>query len=453
MKNEVNLDSIKSFYTLYGNQTKYSNMNKKISHSHDFKCSGLWWLPKRPENELLGDLSYSPKEDGHIWLTIYGGLSGGELNLEIGDNIPAMLGFVEGKLYSCVSMTLGRKKHVFGNPSYTEYRFIVHYIIQGQHISESRPLFQELNFESVGMKNYLAPRTDGHLISNSKGKEYGFLPYESISVNNVTLERKPTWETKENKFSSEGNVFLRISSDEEDKPLEWFSSQAYRVRQLVDLLSGSVSPIEYIYIKEKSEIFPILQGATFDVDKVSINGFVHKPKIELVPFSTIEGIFSEILKVWLNIDDDLTGVYHQLYRAIRGDYLFFEDRFFSLSQSLETLHTISNSNTEFSFKERCLNLLELYHGKYKELDKFNTHEWQAPIPDARTLEEIAEEIKEFRNQFTHPINKKTGKPKPRKEVPAFLEKRLKALLYVILFDQLGLPTKPMNQVIRLHTGL
>ncbi len=425
-------------------------MSKGISHFNDFKVSGLWWFPEKPESQLLGTLSYSPKGDGFIRLTLYDNLQDKNLHIDR-DNIPNLLGFAEGKIYSCVAI------EVWENPSHSEFCFRVRYIVQGQHISEIEPLFQELKFESVGILEYLSPTPDYTKIVKSNGKEYAFLPADNIEVDGVTFERKPTWKAHKRQFSAQGNVSLQILSKEENKPLDFFSSKAYRIRQLIDLLSGSIAPIEYIFIKDGNEFFPLLHGVMFDVDRVTESGFVSQPKKEFIRFQQIEGLFPQILETWLSITEELKGTYHRLYRALRGNYIFFEDRFFSLSQSLETLHTISNPlfkvcGNNSVFNARCMEMLEMFHKKYPELDKFNTHEWQVKLPEAKTLGDAADEITEFRNQFTHPIDKNTGKPKPRKETPAFLEKRLKVLLYVILFDRLGLPENLIQQFIQHHTS-
>lgn len=434
-------------------------MKQRLSHFHDFKVSGLWWLPNKPEVTFYGTLSYNPKEDSGINILIYNDLGkGNKLSFELGEKIPILLGFADGKIYTCVSLNHTGESHKNNSGIYYhELHFRVGYVVQGKHIEEQNPTFETLIFESAGIKEYLAPHLDNKKILSSKGKEYDVLPFDSIEIGHLTVRRRNPWKSERHQFLVECHADVQLNSKENPQPFEWFYTQAHSFKLLVDLLSGHIAPIEFIFVQEE-EIFPVLLSGIFDVERVNNAGFAHRAKRELIFFKTIEGQFSKIAEKWLNIDDELRAIYHQLYLIIKGNYVFFEDRFFNLAKGLEILHGLKNPNFQRPKGEksllyaRYLDLLRENHEKYPSLDRFNTHEWNKQLLQSKTLEEIAEEIRVFRNQFNHPLDDITGKPKPKKEMPAFLEQRLRALIYVIVFDDLGVPENIINDVIRMHTG-
>ncbi len=336
-----------------------------------FELKGRWWLPESPENEVPGELIYSP-EDG-VRLELQGDLhvpGDGEFHPPIFRNAGIILGItLKGKevsLLDCTqhkgNVTLGETRVIPQTAFRCKYAFI------GYHFASSESVrFQEIRVRFTQLDDWFDQNpfhfeqsnnfSDVNLTYNAPESCQVTVGEYTISFISVgpSLNRPSAGE-----FSISQKAWIKITSINYERNYQEFLPVIRRIQDFLTLGVGiPVFPIEMegycasnYKVLENGKIFP------FPIQIYYARPWQTKKARRIYPAEMVftlkylQNRLDYYLQNWFKKADDLKPVLDIYFSLLYRDDIYAEFRFLGLAQAIETYHR------------------RMYGGKYQPDDEY-----------------------------------------------------------------------------------
>lgn len=444
---------------------------------YSFSEEGEWWLPNQLDNRIVGILSYEPTQGLSL------DLKGGRLSTTNVDIIQGDL-YREGKctLLGCGLLSITSIPSRVTNSQYNiHYAFLGYYFDKEKDITFLSATIHYLNLVKwVGRKRYLRN-------ANAKNTQYTVINLKqlkySIPRDRTSLKIQPlrNYGLSSYEIKEVHNECINIRPKSK-KSLSWYNEISSQLNFLLAILmQKKICPIKIIFeIRRKNS-----QGKFV---KIHINCIQQIRNIEehfreyndfgfLFNYSSIEGIFQNILNNWFTL-------YSQLKSSIElymDNFLYernnIELEFLTYTQALESFHrTFDRGNYLSKDKyDKIYNTLVLaipksitdeHKDSLKSRIKYGYEfslrtrlKYLLKSLDESSIELITNNQPKFisnlidtRNYLTHLDKQLENKSLSINELILFNHK-LKIFLLILILKKLNIPEKLIIDKIRTHPYL
>ncbi|HYX72378.1 MAG TPA: HEPN domain-containing protein [Nitrososphaera sp.] len=318
-----------------------------------FEEKGEWWIPKYPDNKVVGTISYKGSEG--IILELLGSFFGPEHFIERDEFNPRIiLGLTnDGELLTLLeNMVIHQGRSSRGGTGTIKY--MSNYLFIGEHFNSS----DEMRFNSCSLNYTLLEEWVGKLPfktefikENNKyvGEKAIHTEREEFKVKVPTLDATVSiWHG----FGGSTGGFRKLVwthtaylsvSPEQPRDFEWFRKVQYELRNFLSLLIGRP-----VYLKRANFLIEKLK----EDDERDRRNVVHlyfiqqtprqqkrmHPMDMLVRLDDIEENIATILEAWFSKAENFEDVYQLFIGAMYGQNMYTHLHFLTLMQALETYH-------------------------------------------------------------------------------------------------------------------
>jgi hypothetical protein len=442
-----------------------------------FECSGLWWLPEKPENKIHGKLSYDIRNGAT--LTLDGAL---DENPGAGSYYEIILGDSFGEritLSNCVlrnwSTTL-----LADSRRYMKSEFVASVLYVGCHFAERGDIrFSRVTVRFSQLEDWLGERLfqserretqDGvteHILRLTLPniKEIAFDRLK-ISIGYGYSETSGDWL----KPKLEANVGISIEFDNEADVNEAFQ-MAYYLREFLSLATGnSISILELIGSKKSEEAFGRIE--ILFRKEASDKVFFSYPLFPL-QYRDISEHLKVYLENWFGLVKDLEPTCDLYFGTILNQNLFPNHEFLSLAQALESYlsrrfdNNIMPSELFEDLKKNLMKVVSQCASDYhvylepKVVHEINRKSFRTKLK--RFFEthgdlfscflddedRFVQEVVDTRNYYTHYPEELEGKVAKIEELP-FLSEKLRFILIAVLLKEIGVDHLLIGKALRTY---
>ena len=443
----------------------------KQSMFDEFEIKGYWWVPGS-EKQVPGILFYCKEK---IRLELLGSFNEIENALENKDNYKDIILGVSDKGEEFTLISAYNQKYTFNIPGYPTETYIIEAFIVGGHFNSR----EEIHFHSVTITlTYLtkwlqkAPFKQEFIHQEKVLKEarVKFIPPSKIFEMVVPSIKSTIREEYNTNFSGNLNEVKwtfesRIKVIPDDwQTLEWFRDKLFWLRNLFALFIGYPTYFEKIIFygeenREKYSWFFCQKRATI---REKIGDFV-------IRFNEIETSLSTIIDSWF-AKRDIIETMCELY--INNFYfdIYLEANFLNYVQAIEIYHRrvhdgkiidekayeeYANKVNQF-IKDNLPNILHerlqrlIHHGNEYSLNKRFKEIFESLSSDTKELlclengkqrKKFIKQVVEKRNTLVH--GDKEGKKCDLDNIEKlyYASERLKVLITILLFKEIGIDEK------------
>lgn len=456
----------------------------------EFEVDGLWWLPNASDKKVPGTLFF--KKD-KIKLELMGGFREGDSFQVIFNETKPYFKTIHGQSGHGEEFTLIEADSSFegGITSYTGYRSEVYRIdsfIAGGFFETT----EDISFHSCTIyPTYLT------FWLNKSPINYEFLYSKSdskLEKASATFNHKPTFKYAidslgfelEEKYIFNYTIDSRrenlnwnfksgLSIVAENKNLEWYEYKKNELKDLLSILIGKGVYFKNIYFKgDYEELHPYVK----DIKKarksyayfITQRDYENKEKFSnkdiLIDFNEIENQFPQLIKNWFEKPEDLKDIYRLYFGILYSDVVYLENSLFKTIQILEIYHrnkydgkvfdgelfeserkkikdfsrksldreihskimqSINHAN-DYSLKMRLTELLASFSGNTISI----------LIGNSEDLETFVKQLVDTRNYLAHYDAERKPNLLTTVDEQFYGIQRLKAIVTMILFKDLGL---------------
>lgn len=439
------------------------------------ECTGLWWLPEKPENKIHGKLSFDVRNGATL------GLDGAlDENPDTGSYHEIILGDSFGKritLSGCVLRSFNSTL-ISGARKYTKSTFIVSVLYVGCHFAKRGDIkFSEASVRFSQLEDWLGERLfqyedtetqDGlteHIIRLTlpRTKEIT-LSKLKISIWHGYSETIGDWL----KPKLEASVGISIEVDNEADVNEFFQMM-YDLSNFLSLVTGnSISILELKGSKKSpggSETIDILYRKEA-LGKV----FFSYPSFP-IQYKDLSERLNVYLENWFGLVKDVEPTYDLYFGTIFNQNLFPNHEFLSLAQALESYlsrrfdNNIMPSELFEELKKNAMKAISQNASKYQQYLEpkvnydMNRKSFRTKLKrffetygDMLSCflddkDRFVQDVVDTRNYYTHYPQKLEGKAVKIEELP-FLSEKLRLTLVTILLKETGIEERLIEQALK-----
>jgi ApeA N-terminal domain 1 len=444
---------------------------------------GFWWLPKTPDEQKTGTLTFDQSEGGR--LKIVGSLTSmGIDQSDVGCERDAIFGFTTtGKPITLLKPFLASGR--LGIPGIATETWHIDIIAIGAHFKScDDALFARGWVRFDGIARWLEHRPFFHaLASDATADMLNVRRPERIdfgSISDATIysgSRLMKARESDERWTSTSEVMIAIESNE-PQTLDWYFVAAGKLRALAELLYGR--SLQHTMLKVEiprepnSRIYPA--NTSVEIYAQIIGGDDNLPSVDSYPMLTLPTLLEaapNALADWFAQYETLSAALHLLSAVASNQRMFINVRFLLAAQAVETFHRESSPGTIVPDQEYAAILEVLKAAVPSETikpmrDKLNSTLKYANEPSLRqrlrALIALARDgrddvmpaydqkwvnaVVDTRNHETHhgvcPDNLLTGADLH------WTIRRIVVLLIVLFLRRLGLPSDAIDEAIGRH---
>ena len=407
-----------------------------------FELKGYWYLPgEGKERRIPGILKFEPTHG--IKLELIGGFPPNMIKLKL------IWGYVSGDK----AITLYNSFEVSRNNIFMEVEtavYAVNMVFMGGWFTDENDLsFNKVAARFSYMDNWFN-FSQGFKIKYGKGKFKTSVEYELPEAVILPITRTMQLSIKP---AAAGPSLHRVQKEVTISQKLFFvleSKRKVRLREMLKLLTHfqnflSVVTQQPVYPRELSMYFKTKDSKKLYEAKVfyQLKHFPYPinenldPRDCFIDYELIKDIFPSLVKKWY-----LKG---NLFHTSLVPYVvtfnnhdsYASDRFIELAKSIEAFHR-ETTQTKVEFKKRVVSVFKKYKKAYSSVLKI------------RSINELAEKIKNFRNDFTHsnPISSMENKKYLETH---FLSEKIAIVMACAFLNEIGVPLPTSKNSIELST--
>jgi hypothetical protein len=394
-----------------------------------FECSGMWWLPQQskqhdesPEH-LYGTLEYSPGEG--IILTTFGSFESSieEIMATFSSDNAFSLEIVAGISSNGERITLLNcfQAGVSMGEGFVESRYQVTMVLVGYHFNDLKNLaFEALDVQYTHLNEWA--RFDVFDVSEawgSKEEQGGTIKYKQpeqvppAMVDKYAISVVPRASLNLTTFPSK-TVTLGHTSRIHAEPT---SSAQITLAECNDLVSNMQ---DFLSLMMLEGIFPLaVEGTKHYKDSVQRVRLLYEPAGKLKPasklrpqdipfaFQTIREIITPLLQNFFN-DSRMRPVYREFFSDFYGPPVYTEERFITMSTTLEAFHrriyeepgkdTVENLNTLSKLLDEWIDKMQPRRDLARELKSTLLSSYEMPF--RKRLEQL---LVRYGKPFVHAV--------------------------------------------------
>lgn len=438
---------------------------------------GKWWLPRLPEHQLSGDVSFFPSKE--IVLEVDGSLANELHASENHYGQETILGFIENE----APCTLLYNTHVsgkFSGNTVIEEKYRTRYLVIGVHISNPLSFkFSDLIVRFTRLEQWTNrnpfdfqhekedPLTE--IVKYTRPPQIK-VPVPSKDVN-IILWPSYTRTSKPDRIEFEHQEYIGILPNT-DQSLKWFLSIAFEIRNLLTVLMTDPPAIVELLGNAPDDSggksnFTIL----FSQPDWHANSSTLRSNI-LIDLPSINEYFPNVVNKWLTSPDAVKPLYDLFFGYLARPNMYANFSFLSMMQALESYHRSRYSGVYID-KDKYDNFLttmtaalpkdlpsDLRAALVSRLNYGNEYSLRKRITDIfRNLDDslvslVDSDYKQFvtqivadRNYLTHydQVSKPSGYNTERLQLST---QKIRTLLTILLLSDLEIPVTIVRDAIR-----
>jgi hypothetical protein len=459
----------------------------------DLEYWGTWFLPKRQDDKIFGQLIFSNRAG--IYLKLQGAFEDGDLIEVIEEynrekppkQFPILLGVTtENKLltlHNCmrvgVETRFGQNTHDQGLRG-THEQYQIEHILDGAHFSDPAEMVfhkVDLHYQNLsdwarlwGFRWQLSEGKPGHLEKYELSYEYpesivGVVPNGTVSVH-FAFHFSPS---APNNISLSQTTYLQIELRKALTIDGWISSFAYHLQNLLSLATAKPHPIIDLFAYSKIEEISDERSRETPIRVVFSQRYYEPHKEEwlhpgkmVFSLQDIKGNFGDILCKWLQITDpeEFGGLCDLFFSVIYSPSIYLPHEFLNVVTAAESYHRRRFNRSalpEEEFKKRkdtvinsapeeCKGWIEGQFQFRNDLpfrDRINEMvDFTIPVigPLVADREYFVKKVKSTRNLLTHNIHELEGEAAKDEEL-FWITKTLTYMVHTCLLTELGFTPK------------
>jgi ApeA N-terminal domain 1 len=337
-----------------------------------FTHQGVWWLPETPEEQVTGNLTFSPDEGGT--LDLIGSLKN-ERKFGIATAPEIILGLtVSGKpvtLYQCYE-----KDTTLSSGGMMKTDYIITVIFVGHHFRDAESmLFNHMYFRFAYLEEWLdMPTFDKKFgkyvwsIKYRKPKRVKLLSTDNYGITLATaaqIKSDVISATIENKYSI-GVIF------KQDRPFGEFIDIMTKLQNLISLCVLRTAPPVEIDGRTTAASYMLGRKRRYTSIKICYQlplpaniGQNVRTDDMLFSFQDISKRANVIIQNWLQKTEMLRPMYSLYFGTIHNTKMYAEHEFLSLMQALEYYHRATMPELELPENEHNERILQIINAHLK----------------------------------------------------------------------------------------
>ncbi len=343
----------------------------------EFKKSGYFWLPAKPEKKVPGTLVVT--EGGKIRLELVGlfGESVKETyNLLSGKNdLKRIFGHIEKDSLVTLEGCSYTNKHISLSGGVSKSTISAHMAIEGVACSEDEVFMNAFKFSVEGIDDWVGLsgiKVEYKLEEQPASIDY--VPPKDISINlgngmkllitfSWTLPRSPN--LTEAKITQK--TYFKLIS-EEKRILSDFISLSYQITTFLSFAIDQPVCIEKVYVTSEEIRDNIDNGktrpTTMSLYYESRPYTKTEPRVDsyqmLFGFAQIQEDAERIFNKWFDAYEKISPALNLYFAARTGAYQYLEGKFLALAQALETYHRRMLNSERMGLGKRITELIESF---------------------------------------------------------------------------------------------
>lgn len=340
----------------------------------EFKKSGYFWIPAKPEKKVPGTLSVM--EGGYIQLELIGlfdeSVEGINNYTKGNDNPKRIVGHIEGGNFVTLEDCLQTNGDFPLPGNITRSTFFAHMAMVGvAYEDEENILVNTFRFSVEGIDEWVG--ITGIKVEHQIEKRAASIRYtqpEDLSLNlSNGMKLLATFHYTLPGFSSltEAKItqktYFKLVSEQE-RPLSDFISSAYKITTFLSFAIDQPVCIESVYLTSKAICKDIGKDGTVPPISLYYQSLPYtetEPEIDrnkmLFGFKQIRENAESIFNKWFDAYEELSPALGLYFATRTGAYQLSDGKFLALAQGLEVYHR-RTSKKEKSLRERVAELIE-----------------------------------------------------------------------------------------------
>lgn len=343
----------------------------------EFKKSGYFWLPAKPEKKVPGTLVVT--EGGKIRLELVGLLEESikeTYNLLSGDNdLKRIIGHIEKDSLVTLEGCSYTNKHISLSGGISKSTIRAHMAIEGAAYSEDKVFMNAFKFSVEGIDEWVG--LSGIKIERQLEKRTAsidYVPPKDISLNlsnGMKLLITFSWTLPGLPNLTEAKItqktYFKLVSEQE-RPLSDFTSAAYKITTFLGFAIDQPVCIERVYVTSEAICDNIGNGKTrptpMSLYYESRPYTKTEPRIDsyqmLFGFDQIRKDAERIFNKWFDAYENISPALNLYFAARTGAYQYLEGKFLALAQALETYHRRTLNPKKVGLGKRVTELIESF---------------------------------------------------------------------------------------------
>jgi len=440
--------------------------------NENFNYTGYWFLPENKEEQISGEISYSP-EDGVI-IKFLGHL-GDEKTLFEKNHYPIVLGVLEnGKKVTLIGSD--KKNSKISYPGIPTMTLVSNYALIGQHFETP----DDISFQQVKARfNNLYQFLNKNGIEEERQAALLNLKYTAPSNIDFSIENKllsiqflgsaSYAEDNHKSFTIFQDAHLQVIYDTDARINEILEDLAVFQGFLTFATFESSYPTKITFLNRKGNPFESYEVELFFRSNVERKVKENKHFQQLFNYPKIQDCFQDVVSNWWKHYDKLEPII-DLY--LRSFYYystnFSENQFLEIMHALESYHRRNFNNSiyeESAFKEMKAEILAAVPEKHRTFLAEKLNFANEPTLQRR-LEELLsfvdsydfikkivpdtslfiKKIKQTRNYFTH-YNRKMEQKSLKGAELYYATMKLRVILTILLLKKINIPEDSIKNAV------
>lgn len=416
---------------------------------NEFKKSGYFWLPAKPEKKVPGTLSVT--EGGDIQLELIGlfdeSVEGMNNYMKGNDNPKRIVGQIEGGTFVTLENCLQTSRDFPLPENITKSTFFAHMAMVGvAYEEEENILINTFRFSVEGIDEWVG--ITGIKVEPQIEKKTASVQYtqpEDLSLNldnGMKLLVTFYWTLPGFPSLTEAKItqkaYFKLVS-EQKRSLSDFISSAYKITTFLSFAIDQPVCIESVYVTSKAICKDIGKGDIAPPMSLYYQSLPYtetEPKVDrnkmLFGFEQIREDAESIFKKWFGAYEELSPALSLYFATRTGAYQLLDGKFLALTQGLEVYHSRTSNIKEMSLRKRVEKLIEPFN-------RFlGTKEEQ---------ENLKNTIADTRNYLTH-YNKRLESRAATGKNLWLLYMKMEAILQLHILKMLGFTNVEIDSVYR-----
>lgn len=416
-----------------------------------FEYKGLWWLPENPVYKISGTLKFHPIEGAYLELI---GAFKKSIDFKTMLEPKIILGNTSDgiiTLYDCFE-----NRSSFARSSFADLftsSFYVNVIFKGHHFEKEEDIIfnnLSINYSHLeewtkisGFKFY--PDTDESHRTKNVGVFYTYPQKVEAKLENLNISLDYDFSLNKKgieEYHLKQTTFIKM---EPDKPIHYNEFQnniCYHIQNFLSLAMGRA-------------IYPlIMKGENAACKKESPDGSVKFKKISIFysmnrlpdlskqinrkemffQFEDISDNFEKYLNNWMKKSEILKPVYELYFGTLYNPTMYFEHKFLSLIQAIESYHRRVHDGKYVFLRERLKEI-------FKKCNSFTN----SLISNEK---EFIEDVVNTRNFLTHYDKKGENQAKVTDKEMDNLVKKMKCLIEICFLIEMEISKERIETLVR-----
>jgi hypothetical protein len=316
--------------------------------------TGIWWLSDQANDTVAGTLTISNEEGFRLELIGRLGQIGEAFAINTIKTYPKILGMTKEGQQITLCDCLESLSHFSSNGAGTfasQQIFIRGAIYIGSHFLEpDDPRFYKIDVQYSHLQEWADLFKPQVLFTPGKFElTYTYPQKKHVSLSEGSISLVTTFNSHQNssQVSLSQTVLIEFEVQEALTLTEWLSRYISPVQNFLSLATQRPNAIESIsaYVAESKVDTTSTTAEKKPIQIIFPKYFIEKkagetihPHNMLFAYVDIEADFSEIIKKWLAVSDELSSVCDLFFSVMYNRNLYQENRFLNIAQAAETYH-------------------------------------------------------------------------------------------------------------------